>query len=140
MGNILCCGDSYLPIEERYNSHHRTYNEDPLLPSYANNTKYNYHNSRNVIKYTCSVCTFQHTYDFEICEMCKTRKNKERTILSPEETEERRQKMLSAAETRADKQIGSSYEKKLKEKEKKLKEYEKKNKEIGGENHLRWSR
>lgn len=48
--------------------------------------------------------------------------------------------MLAAAETRADKQIGSSYEKKLKEKEKKLKEYEKKNKEIGGENHLRWSR
>lgn len=51
MGNIICCGDSYLPIEERYNSHHRTYNEDPLLPSHANNTKYNYHNSRNVIKF-----------------------------------------------------------------------------------------
>jgi hypothetical protein len=152
--------------EERYNnSHHRTYasssghqydsrvTEDPLLPSYALNNKYNYYNSRNknnntnrnVINktatasiYTCKSCTFQHDFDFDVCNMCGSRKN-EVIPLTPEEIEERRQKTAAAASARADKQMGGAYERKLKEKAKKMEEYEKKNKELG-ENHLRWTR
>lgn len=168
MGNVICCGEStnYLPLEERYNnSHHRTYasgahqydsrvTEDPLLPSYALNNKYNYYNSRNknnntsrnainktvtASSYTCKSCTFQHDFDFDVCDMCGSRKN-EVTPLTPEEIEERRQKTAAAAAARADKQMGGAYERKLKEKAKKMEEYEKKNKEIGGESHLRWTR
>ena len=148
MGNVLCCENpNYLPLEERYNgSHHRTYNnnghqydsrDDPLL-AYSNNSKYNYYNNRksNTI-FSCSSCTYQHNYDFETCEMCGSSKNS--TIkLTTEQIEERRQKTADAASARLEKQQGSQYEKKLKEKAKKLEEYEKRNRDIGGENHLRW--
>ena len=149
-------------------SHHRTYNnnghqydsrDDPLL-AYSNNSKYNYYNNRknntttttnnsnnnnktkNIINksntiFSCSSCTYQHNYDFETCEMCGSSKNS--TIkLTTEQIEERRQKTADAASARLEKQQGSQYEKKLKEKAKKLEEYEKRNRDIGGENHLRW--
>ena len=96
MGSAICCGESsnYLPIEERYNaSHHRTYastsgnsnthnrDPDPLL-AYSNNNKYNYYNGRasknnnnNNKMYSCPSCTYQHMYEFSICEMCGSHQN-----------------------------------------------------------------
>ena len=164
MGSAICCGESsnYLPIEERYNaSHHRTYastsgnsnthnrDPDPLL-AYSNNNKYNYYNGRtsknnnnNNKMYSCPSCTYQHMYEFSICEMCGSSVNTNNTNvvpLTPEEIEERRQKIVSAASQRAEKQAGSAYEKKLRDKAKKLEAAEKRNKELGGENQLRWSR
>jgi len=160
MGNVLCCENpNYLPLEERYSgSHHRTYNnnynyenrDDPLL-AYSNNNKYNYYNNRNNTKsttknvinnqndtiFSCSSCTYQHNYDFQTCEMCGSSKNSTEKLTS-EQIEERRQLFSNAAAARLEKQQGSSYEKKLKEKARKLEEYEKRNRDIGGENHLRW--
>lgn len=151
MGSAICCGESsnYLPIEERYNQyynthHHQTYGnsnprDDPLL-GYSNN-KY-YSNSKKTM-YSCPSCTYQHIYQFEVCEMCGSSRNSTNDItvpLTPEEIEDRRQKTAAAASQRAEKQAGGIYERRLKEKARKLDEYEKRNKEKGGDHQLRWSR